>query len=307
MKKAILLSTLALLAMVLLSACNSDDDMFTFDSKGEVVVKPISADEFNKCALGHGWKETGMYAVYGDGSYDKEEYYRKMKLGYVSYDKYEFSEGKAIVYMSNFMEPSTYYESSMRYDETTNKVYFNDIERFKVVSVSTDEIRLIRHITPYEDEAARTVIGYYTVLRRLTDEELLATREGHFVKESDMNRDMTWDDLIHKWMLSSYIKDGIGPKEVPYDRDNDNNSVSIQFFPDGSMNLKNYKEVFTGTFDYNGVDSIHLIHADGTPEWGGLFFHDFTSINKAVIRYGAYLELYIDNMNLYQFVRAKSD
>ena len=121
---------------------------------------------------------------------------------------------------------------------------------------------------------------------------------------NDRYREMTWDDLMHKWILRCYIANGF-QKEVPFDRDNDR--ISIQFFPDGTVKLKNYNDLFEGTFEYNGKDSIQLKPKEGTPEWGGLYFKAFPSIKKAVIHYAAGLTLSIDDINYYEFIRAKND
>ena len=304
MKKQLFVYAIGLLMAGLLAACSSDDELFSFDNEGELIVSPISADEFNKCALGHGWKVTAMYELYDDGTYDHENYYSKDREGRGAPEQFEFSEGKVVVYRHIPMYPDSYSEYSMRYDDTSNKLFFNDMERFKVVSVSTDDMSFISRVNPYKNETGRMIYGYYTILRRLSDQELQDTRENYWVNNSDMNRDMTWNDLIHKWILMSYSR-GSDPRTVPFDRNDDN--LSIQFFPDGTVRVRNFKDVFEGTFEYNGRDSIKLTQQDGAQDWRGSYFQDITSIKMARINYGAYLELSIDNSYYYQLVRAKSD
>lgn len=305
MKKQLFEYAIGLLLAVMLVACSSDDELFSFDNEGELIVRPINAESFDMCALGHGWKVTEMYEMYDDGTYDHENYYSKGLIGGTPPSRYEFSDGKVIVYHSYHMGPSVYSECSMRYDERSNKLYFNDRERYKVVSVSTDEIRLISiGMNTYKDGTTKKYYGYYTILQRLSDQELQDTRENYWVNDSDMNRDMTWNDLIHKWILMYYSR-GSDPRKVPFDRNDDN--LSIQFFPDGTVRVKNFKDVFEGTFEYNGRDSINLIQQDGAPDWRGSYFQDITSIKMARIYYGAYLELSTDKSHYYQLIRAKSD
>ena len=123
MKKQLFVYAIGLLMAGMLAACSSDDDMFSFDSKNEVLVKSISADEFNKCALGHGWKVTAMYELYDDGTCDHENFYSKDRLGRGEPEQFEFSEGKVVVYSRSPMYPGTYSESSMRYDGIQQAVF----------------------------------------------------------------------------------------------------------------------------------------------------------------------------------------
>ena len=52
MKKQSYYAILMLLASTMLAGCNSEDDMtFSYDSDGEIIVKPISESEFNRCVL----------------------------------------------------------------------------------------------------------------------------------------------------------------------------------------------------------------------------------------------------------------
>ena len=301
MKKQSIFLTLMLLAVTMLTACSSDDDMtFSFDSEGEIIVKPISESEFNRCVLGSGWIETERHDINVDGTYNKKNHYDRDEyvIGGSAPLSYEFSEGKVTIYWGASLETG-FSEGSMLYYEKTNDLYFGNIDRYKVLSVSNQEIRLA-----YRGSDSERRYGLYIVLRRLTDEELQHTKEVCWINDKDRYREMTWDDLMHKWILRCYIANG-NQKEVPFDRDNDR--ISIQFFPDGTVKLKNYNDLFEGTFEYNGKDSIQLKPKEGTPEWGGLYFKAFPSIKKAVIHYAAGLTLSIDDINYYEFVRAKND
>ena len=300
MKKLFMIAAIALLGGMM-TACSSDDDMtFSFDSEGEIIVKPISESEFNRCVLGSGWIETERHDINADGTYNKKNHYDRDEyvIGGGAPLSYEFSEGKVTTYWSGSLE-SGFSEGSMHYYEKTNDLYFGNYDRYKVLSVSNQEIRLA-----FRNGDSERRYGLYIVLRRLTDEELQHTKEVCWINEKDRHREMTWDDLMHKWILRCYIANG-NQKEVPFDRDNDR--ISIQFFPDGTVKLKNYNDLFEGTFEYNGKDSIQLKPKEGTPEWGGLYFKAFPSIKKAVIRYAAGLTLSIDDINYYEFLRAKND
>jgi hypothetical protein len=290
-----------LLAVTMLAGCNSEDDMtFSFDSDGEIIVNPISASEFNRSVLGCGWAEIERHDINADGTYNKKNHNNRdeNEIGSGAPNRYEFSEGKVTTYWSGSMETG-FFEAPMHYDEKTNKLYFGDNDLYKVLSVNNQEIKLVSR---GGDSEMR--YGWYVILRRLTDEELQHTKEVCWINDKDRYREMTWDDLMHKWILRCYIANGF-QKEVPFDRDNDR--ISIQFFPDGTVKLKNYNDLFEGTFEYNGKDSIQLRPKEGTPEWGGLYFKAFPSIKKAVIRYAAGLTLSIDDINYYEFIRAKND
>ena len=301
MKKQSYYAILMLLASTMLAGCNSEDDMtFSYDSEGEIIVNPISASEFNRSVLGCGWAEIERHDINADGTYNKKNHYDRdeNEIGGGAPPRYEFSEGMVTTYWSGSLSTG-YFEDPMHYDEKTNKIYFGNFDRFKVLSVSNQEIRLASR-----GGDSGLYYGLYVVLRRLTDEELQHTKEVCWINDKDRYREMTWDDLMHKWILRCYIANGF-QKEVPFDRDNDR--ISIQFFPDGTVKLKNYNDLFEGTFEYNGKDSIQLKPKEGTPEWGGLYFKAFPSIKKAVIHYAAGLTLSIDDINYYEFIRAKND
>ena len=301
MKKQGIFLTLMLLAVTMLTACSSDDDMtFSFDSEGEIIVNPISASEFNRSVLGCGWAEIERHDINADGTYNKKNHYDRdeNEIGGGAPPRYEFSEGMVTTYWSGSMATG-YFEDPMHYDENTNKLYFGDYDRFKVLSVSNQEIRLASRGGDSERPYSS-----YVFLRRLTDEELQHTKEVCWINDKDRYREMTWDDLMHKWILQRYFVNG-HQQDVPFDRDNDR--ISIQFFSNGTVKLKNYNDLFEGTFEYNGKDSIQMKPKEGTPEWGGLYYKDFPSIKKAVIRYAAVLTLSIDEINYYEFIRAKND
>ena len=198
MKKQGIFLTLMLLAVTMLTACNSEDDMtFSFDSDGEIIVKPISESEFNRCVLGCGWAEIERHDINADGSYNKKNHYDRdeNEIGGGAPPRYEFSEGMVTTYWSGSMATG-YFEDPMHYDENTNKIYFGNFDRFKVLSVNNQEIRLASR-----GGDSGMYYGLYVVLRRLKDEELQHTKEVCWINDKDRYREMTWDDLMHKWIL----------------------------------------------------------------------------------------------------------
>ena len=94
-------------------------------------------------------------------------------------ERYEFGEGTVTCYISiDHLGAYCYYKRTLRYDETTGEVFFNEYKAFTVLSANEQEIRIVKSGGVRDDQKGGMVeVFLYVILRRMTDEQLQETRE----------------------------------------------------------------------------------------------------------------------------------
>lgn len=303
----------------LLTACSSDDALGEFDENGEFVVKDrkqVSLIEFNGITNGFGWYEAETHEILDNGKYEKNDYWEGMDGGGPS--KYEFKDGIATTFLYLDAYPAdTYSKHSLRYDENTGKVFFDNLEKFTVLSANINEIWVIKKGGVRCDGDGKMSkmkqIYLYVKLQKMTDEELQSAINNYWLNTEDMNRDITRKDICHKWVLTHVNGNMINTKvQSSYDlRSND--FYYITFYPDGTLEGKSSTIHFKGTYVYDPEQPIpyggagyevpiQLIPDESEGEWP-LMFQDLPKMKFASIWYTSYLSLSTDNQHFYQFIR----
>lgn len=177
-----------LLAAGLLASCSEEDNpVGKFNGSGELIVdirQPVSTEDFNRCAVGYGWREAETHEIMNDGTVATKDYWEGMIGGGPS--SYEFGDGKATLFVYMDAYPAdVHLDYTMQYDETTGKVYFDDKEAFTVLAVSPEEIRIVKWAGVRGGD--NTKIYLYIVLQRLTDEQLQKVKEIYTTTKEDLD------------------------------------------------------------------------------------------------------------------------
>ena len=316
MKRAFKTLGIFLSAFFLLTACSSDDALGEFNENGEFVIKDkqqVSLAEFNSITNGYGWYEAETHEILDNGQYKKNDYWKGMAGGAPS--KYEFKDGIATLFLYMDAFPAdTYSKYSLRYEENTGKVFFDNQEQFTVLSMSSNEIWVIKKGGQRGDgNGNMKQIYLYAKLQKMTDEELQSARNDFWLNTADLNRDITRKDICHKWVLTHVNGNMVNNNmKSSYDfRSND--FYYITFYPDGTLEGKSSTVHFKGTYVYDpeqpipygggGLEvPIQLIPDETEGEWP-LMFQDLPKMKFASFWYASYLSLSIDNQHYYQFIR----
>lgn len=307
---------MVLLAAVAMTGCSSDE-LGEFNANGDFVVKgnnPPSKDEFQRIVDGYGWREDETHEVTRDGKWSSEDYWNNRVGGAPS--SYAFSSNTATRFVwLDAVPASVYYDRPLRYDEASGKVYFGDNEAFTVISASDDEITIVKPggIRGGDDSK----IYLYIKLRRMTAEELKAHQEKYWVNGDDINREMTEEDLCHKWVVTR-----IPGLIVNREGDRHNDRHYIRFMPDGTVEGKYDNAHFKGTYTckYDAPDEMQMptlgwetrFKVEITPDadggsWPGCF-RNFDQGVYAIIRNACYLAILTQGENdPYQFIRGFDD
>ena len=316
MKRTIKTLAICLSAILLLAACSSDDALGEYNENGEFVIKDkkqVSLAEFNRITNGYGWYEAETHEILDNGKYEKKGYWEGMDGGGPS--QYEFKDGIATLFLYMDAFPAdTYSKYSLRYDENTGKVFFDNQEQFTVLSVSSNEIWIIKKGGQRGDGNGKMKQIYlYVRLQKMTDEELQSARNNFWVNSADLNREITREDLCHKWVLT-YMNGNMINNNVQSSYNlRSNDFYYITFHPDGTLEGKCSTIHFKGTYVYDpeqpipyggaGLEvPIQLIPDESEGEWP-LKFIDLPKVKFASIWYTSYLTLSIDNNHYYHFIR----
>ena len=301
--KKYLLCAMSLLLLCLICACSKSDETDLpvspdDDSLVETWVdvptrQPVSYIDFMIYVAGYGWKETQIYEMNDDAT----------QYNNVPYTLYGWSSSRYIFgtdmmrgfyYLDN-IPGNVYGDSPMQYE--ANKIYVGNSEKFTLISVDDTEIRAIEKAGLIDDLAGgMKTVYHYVVLQRMTDEELLETRDTYWVNAKDLSRPMTREDLIHKWVLMTYTDNHIAT-HVSKDRRVD--KAYIQFFEDGTVTVKDgvgvaaYKGIFDIQFNNNESATISLKFADAK-RVGGFFQKNVWQSTELRLTAAAYLTLAID-------------
>ena len=173
----------------LLTSCSKDDDtkdpvicpVGLPDDNGVIErdPTPVSLALVNQYTIGYGWREAETHEMNDDGTYQKRNYWEGMEGA--GPERYEFGEGTVTCYVYIDALPADgFYKRSLRYDETTGEVFFDENKIFTVLSANEQEIRVVKLGGLRDDNhGGMKQIFLYVVLRRMTDEQLQETRDTY--------------------------------------------------------------------------------------------------------------------------------
>lgn len=171
----------------LLTSCSKDDDTkdpvicpVVLPDDNDIIERdptPVSLALFNQYTIGYGWCEAETHEMNNDGTYQKQNYWEDMDGG--GPERYEFSEGVVTCYIYVDALPADgFYKRSLRYDETTGEVFFDENKVFTVLSANEQEIRVVKlGGLRGDNHGGMKQIFLYVVLRRMTDEQLQEIRD----------------------------------------------------------------------------------------------------------------------------------
>ena len=171
----------------LLTSCSKDNDTkdpvicpVVLPDDNDIIERdptPVSLALFNQYTIGYGWCEAETHEMNNDGTYQKQNYWEDMDGG--GPERYEFSEGVVTCYIYVDALPADgFYKRSLRYDETTGEVFFDENKVFTVLSANEQEIRVVKlGGLRGDNHGGMKQIFLYVVLRRMTDEQLQETRD----------------------------------------------------------------------------------------------------------------------------------
>lgn len=171
----------------LLTSCSKDDDTkdpvicpVVLPDDNDIIERdptPVSLALFNQYTIGYGWCEAETHEMNNDGTYQKQNYWEDMDGG--GPERYEFSEGVVTCYIYVDALPADgFYKRSLRYDETTGEVFFDENKVFTVLSANEQEICVVKlGGLRGDNHGGMKQIFLYVVLRRMTDEQLQETRD----------------------------------------------------------------------------------------------------------------------------------
>ena len=171
----------------LLTSCSKDDDTkdpvicpVVLPDDNDIIERdptPVSLALFNQYTIGYGWCEAETHEMNNDGTYQKQNYWEDMDGG--GPERYEFSEGVVTCYIYVDALPADgFYKRSLRYDETTGEVFFDENKVFTVLSANEQEIRVVKlGGLRGDNHGGMKQIFLYVVLRRMTGEQLQEIRD----------------------------------------------------------------------------------------------------------------------------------
>ncbi len=146
-------------------------------------------------------------------------------------------------------------------------------------------------------------VFFLLIYKPMFESRLKEVREIFWESVSDLYREMTKEDICHKWILRNYSRLHSGRWRNYYQMtDRSDDTYHIQFLPDGSYRGKDTTEkTILGTYVYNGKDSLLLTPADGTTF--PTFFYKLQSVSIVSLERAAYLHFYPYDSKSLTFVR----
>lgn len=157
------------LAATTLMACDEEEDTRV------PVPARVSAELFDSCVSGKGWRYVESHEIKSGGSTERRDYWAGPDGG--APVQYAFGGDSITTYMYIDTYPiKGYRRQKYTYDEATNTLKAGGTEVFKVVSVSPEELRIIRYEALKGDGMK---IYTYATYRAMTPQELAAQRSSH--------------------------------------------------------------------------------------------------------------------------------
>ena len=269
-------------------------------------LQSMSAADFKMYVVGYGWRRVETYRMNNDATQ-----YSNIPLeapGMIP-SRYAFGEDNATSFSYSNSMP-VYSETPMRYDETSNKIYLGNNERFTLLSLNYTEMYVIEKVGTMVDYGrGLEIIYYYEVFQRMTGEELKNTRDHFWINKNDLSRPMTREDLLHKWVLMSYVDNNYS---THVSDDTKLGITYIQFFDDGTVEVKDGVGVtaYKGTFDvefYDNESATIKLKYDDEKRAGGFFQKNVWKSKELRLTATAYLSLIVDKDTVFHLQRNPTD
>ena len=300
-------------------SCSSDDVAKVEIPKKE--FKPLSLAEFNKIALGNGWVEAETHEILDNGKISTEDFYEGREGEKPRRYEFDRETSTTFVYLEN-PGVNAYYERALHYDETTGKVYFGDIERFTVLSANEKEMVVNKLYAVRENNKGYHKDVYHRVrLTKMSADELLDTKHKYWINGDDLERDMTPNDLCHKWILTYFDSNSLFHPSYSIYQKRKSDQNYIRFWPDGTIEGRSDETEFRGTYkwtsemqcpDDSGIFfyiDISITPDENGGEWPELFKY-MLEVERVSIQYGYYINLLCDlngHDHHYTFIRGFDD
>ena len=273
----------------------------------------VTSGDFIRNAVGYGWREVEAYEV--DDSGQKYNGENALSCGVPS-STFEFGPESLTEYC-DAVPYRVYYDRSMQYDGSSNKVYANGEELFTLLSLDGGTMLAVKKAGVRDDHSGgMKTVYHYVVLSRITEEILQETRDNYWVSLGDVNRQMTRDDLMHKWALAYYMVgqkryevNGYGKTDVEYDRTDA--KTYIRFGRDGMIEVVDGLNMLTGAFDCGEFRSmwdagISLV-PDGAVATDSEFLKDVWQATDIRLTAASYLTLIVGKDMSFGFVRCAEE
>lgn len=279
--------------------------VFDFADDGSLIIQdmhPVSAADFQQFVVGRGWELYKLYQIKFDGTI-----YEPMSMGGWPGFIFEFGDGEVTTYANNDAIPTLYHmKSSWRYDETINQLYFDELPYLnqRMLSVAQNKMVFIMSAGMTSAGNGKMREAFFLLIYKPVSEKRLQTiRDSYWENASDLYREMTKEDICHKWILWYYYKSHLGSWKTEYQMtDRSNDKYHIQFLPDGSYRGKDTTgKTISGTYVYNGKDSLLLTPADSTTF--PTFFYSLKSVNVVSLERAASLHFDPHDTQSLTFVR----
>ena len=256
MKTKVTICLMAVMAAMCVS-CGGDevhesiptsDLKLEFSAAGDLILhnfRPVSLEKFNRYVLGHAWQETDTRIILSDGSFAQDDYWLNRLGG--GTEAYEFSEGMVTNYF--FTDAllgvgKTFRELQMHYYEEEGKLYFNEDNKFIVLSVSENEMTVIKKgAITYMDEGSQERMFLYVRLTKMSDDQLESKKKEYWVNFDHIFMPMADGYFCQKWVPWD------GVSEITYET-RKSDTRYITFLPDGTFNGKYDGTAFNGTYQY---------------------------------------------------------
>lgn len=297
MKKIVWL--LFIVAINIIAACeNNEEESYNHISTSMDIhlekVPKIEASLFKKYAIGQGWKETEAYVMNEDGTIQTTSW---GDINGWAPSVFEFYDSGTATEYVGLPRYNVNWAHKWDYDEKSNILLIDGEERFKLISISETEIQVAE--TGIRNNKKSYVL--FEVFHRMDDEQLRQTKIKYFINYEDINREMTHDDIIHKWVLMNYT---VNSKNVFIGDDRADTMNYIRFEQDGSFNGMANGKAFAGKYEYNG-DKIRLRKTSPDDTSDNFFLSNIWSVTDVKIDAAARISLYnTENGYYFNFLRA---
>jgi hypothetical protein len=275
---------------------------FAYADDGSLIVKglqPVSDADFQQYSVGRGWEPDKLYQIQFDGSL-----FSGRMMGWPAY-MFEFGDTGVTTYASDGSLPASYhFKTSWYYDESDNQLFFNNKPFLKLLSITEKRMAFVKSGGWMGDgKGNMREVFFLLIYKPMFESRLKEVREIFWESVSDLYREMTKEDICHKWILRNYSRLHSGRWRNYYQMtDRSDDTYHIQFLPDGSYRGKDTTEkTILGTYVYNGKDSLLLTPADGTTF--PTFFYKLQSVSIVSLERAAYLHFYPYDSKSLTFVR----